>query len=180
MRKQEHGFIHENNIINLYSMKKEKGYTAKFDAYKNNIPVQIKLCKLGSEVCFSDLFSNISLNQDFYLIISFWKKNKLNVVKTNIFYINHKEWISYFNKEVAFEIKRTFKKYKCKSKAEQIKTKIAWRNYINKMKKEWNKKGQLSIQPRFKRDSKGQLRIQCASKDLEFIEKFKIDEGSIF
>ena len=65
----------ENNII------KSEGYTDKWDAFENDIPVSVKNIKLNSGVDFGDFKRQTLLSQDFYLYVGFWQTDKTNIVK---------------------------------------------------------------------------------------------------
>lgn len=73
MERQRHGFDFENFVIKKFNLIKEVKYTAEYDAYtKNNIPVQIKLEKEGSDIELADIFRNYQKSSDFILIVGFW------------------------------------------------------------------------------------------------------------
>lgn len=101
MERQAHGFIYENKKIYEYNLKKYEGYTMPFDAYDNNYNYQIKTIKKGSSIDLGDYFRNAKKNEDFYLIIGFWEKEKTNIVEEHLLYIPADIWKEnlFFNKK---------------------------------------------------------------------------------
>ena len=56
---------------------------------------------------------------------------------------------------------KTFLDFRSISKEEQLRTKSEWSSYCKKVKKEWGPTKDSPMKLRFKRDSKGQCRVQC-------------------
>jgi hypothetical protein len=52
--RQEHAFEYESRIILENNIIKSEGYTDKWDAFENDIPVSVKNIKLNSGVDFGD------------------------------------------------------------------------------------------------------------------------------
>jgi hypothetical protein len=155
--RQQHGFIYEDYIIKTFNLEKCGIYTSKFDAYYDKIPVQIKCIKKNSEICLGD-FKRIQLiDQDFILVLGFWEKNRKNIVKQEVLYIDH----------VVFKTFCDFDKTESmitemKSISNRVCDDILWRKFIKKHKELYPTENIIKL--RFKRDHKVQKRIQCAVK----------------
>ena len=107
-------------------------------------------------------------------------KNEERIKDISIYKIDQKTWKSFFNEETIklYLQESNYKKFLVKSKEEQEKTKKEWRKYIKETKTHWNKDGDKVFQPFFKRDSKGQCRIQCGTtkkKVEKYLKDFKIN-----
>jgi hypothetical protein len=142
------------------NLAKNDSYIGKFDALdENQVKFQIKSVKKGSEICLGDIFRNSEINDDFVLVIGFWKDNKNNIVEEYKIQINGEKWIEQFdgfNEDSFKEVLKTSNKSEDDSK---------WKNSIQKLKRTWNNS---FIKPRFKRDHKKQRRIQCAITNTDF------------
>lgn len=167
MERQKHGFNYENNIINQFKMEKEPNYTSKFDARYNNRAVSIKVAKAHSDIELGDYFRQSMLEEDFYLFVGFWSGEKDNIIEEYTLFIPKEEWTSLF--DLSFNEKfRNLLNNITNDYSDDEK----WKNSIKSLRKEWSKKTQNLIRPRFKRDHKKQKRIQCAINYRDFIEYF--------
>lgn len=165
--RQQHGFDFENFIINKYNMIKCNNYTSIYDAYTtDNDPVQIKYIQYNTSIELGDIFRNSSKNEDFLLIIGFWKwdknkRNKIHVITYQIS-IDHIEWSKLFLFDY-YDIMKTEMNLITNLKIDDD----VWSEYRKKYSKLWNTSNQL-ISIRFKRDHKTQKRIQCAINQRSF------------
>lgn len=171
--RQIHGFIFENNYIKENSLIKENNYTAPFDAYDSkNQPYQIKTIKKGSSIDMGDFFINSKKEEDFFLIVSFWDKEKDNIVETHKLFIPCKEWNSLFYFDDKDEMKNWI--------SNKVSNSYEYDEQWKKEREQWKKKfGNRKIALRFKRDHKSQRRIQCAINNSVFysyfLKEFKVE-----
>jgi len=164
--RQAHGFIFEENYIKDNNLIKEENYTAPFDAYdKDGELYQIKTIKKDSSIDLGDIFRNASKNKDFFLVVSFWENEKLNIVETRKMRIPFAVWNEILNFDAYDELKNWITNEVSNS-----------HNYDAQWKKErteWKKRfGNRKINIRFKRDHKQQRRIQCAINQKVFYSYF--------
>jgi len=166
MERQKHGFIFEEFIFSELSLTKINEYTAPYDAYdSNNFKYQIKLIKYGNSIDLGDIFRNAEKQDDFFLVIGFWKDKKDNIVEIYRLYIDCKKWKNILSFDYYDELK------------DWIRNKVSNAyEYDKQWKKEmqyWKEKfGKRHISIRFKRDHKNQRRIQCAINNKEFYSYF--------
>lgn len=83
---QRHGFDFEDwvkktffaEFIGVYTQKwdvpSEANYLTKIPKEFHHLPVSIKTCKFGSPIGFGDALRQYNNNQDFLLIVGFWKQ----------------------------------------------------------------------------------------------------------
>jgi len=163
--RQRHGFDYENAVIQKYDLKRSDNYTSKYDAFYLGIPVQIKCIKHGCAIEMGDYKRNKNKQEDFILIVGFWKGEKDNIVKESILYIDHAN----FTKHLTFKNDK-----KMVAEMDLISNLVEddnrWKVFCNKYKSEWPDTNLLDI--RFKRDHKKQKRIQCAISWSNFVNKF--------
>ena len=57
---------------------------SKWDGEFNGLPISIKTEKFGSDVEMADFFRNQQVNEDFYLLVGFWKDQKDNIVEEHL------------------------------------------------------------------------------------------------
>ena len=167
--RQMHGFIYENNVIEKFNLIKEDNYTAIWDAKtKNNIPVSIKYEKFGSDVELADLFRNeTERNEDFYMIVGFWKDDKNYVIEEHILYIPIKDWKEMFNLSLTPSFKKLLAIVSNKKEDD-----LTWKLGCNLLKEKWIQTTNNLIRLRFKRDHKIQKRMQCAINNKDFYNYF--------
>lgn len=158
--RQKHGFQYELQVIKKYKLSKTETYTCPYDAYYNkinekSIPVQIKCIKMGSNIEMGDYRRNKRKYDDFILIIGFWEKEKTNIVKEVILYINNEEFKNYLKFDYDEQMFKEMKSISNKKEDD-----LKWKLFCEKYKKKWPNKNILQL--RFKRDHKKQKRLQCA------------------
>ena len=181
--RQKHGFMFEDMIKKEFSFKDSDDI--KYDAFLDKHPVSIKTSKLRTNdnfiVFLSSVYNQVKLKHNYiYLIIGLYQKkekildNPKNIKDVLVFKIPREEWLKHFNIDVVdkLEKEKTYLKFKCFSKEHQKRTQKAWRAYVRKVKKEWNKDEKKAIQLNFKRDSKGQCRIQCSITKRNLFKHF--------
>lgn len=163
MERQKHGFNYENKIINQFKMEKDPNYTSKFDARYNNRAVSIKVAKAYSDIELGDYFRQSMLEEDFYLFVGFWSGKKDNIIEEYILFIPKEEWVSLF--DLSFNEKfRNLLDNITNDYSDDEK----WKNSIKSLRKDWSKKTQNLIRPRFKRDikNKKEYNVQLTIKIL--------------
>jgi hypothetical protein len=173
--RQGHGFSYEDKIIYQYNFYKYENYTGKFDAMtqRDNINVQIKYTIVSGEICIADYFRNKSIDENFILIMGFYKTNSNNhkrKIDEKAILVNKNRWQRLFefkyDNQMKKEIADISNSYEDDDK---------WKIFMKKYKKLWG--DDRIIQLRFKRDHKTQKRIQCAIPNRsinEFISMFRI------
>lgn len=168
MERQKHGFLFEEKIIENFGLIKENNYTSRWDAFTTNgTPVSIKVEKIGSDIELADYFRNADINQDFYLIVGFWKDDKTNIVETRVLKIKGREWQELFISEFS-ELLHDLLSSITNDKKDDTK----WKTKTKEIKKLWKEKTKNLIRPRFKRDHKTQKRVQCAINNKDFYNYF--------
>jgi hypothetical protein len=193
MERQIHGFIYEHTICNTKNLTRwvdyvnknptinSSGiYTSIWDAidenkcgvHFNGRPVSIKCIKHGSSVDLGDIFRNSNKEDNFDLIVGFWRGDKTRIVEEYVISVDCKKWNSLFSWDSYGELRdwitnkvSNHKSYNAQWKAERLFYKEKWGN-------------DRIIQPRFKRDSKNQRRIQCGITYNNFI-KYLIEGGIV-
>lgn len=164
--RQEHGFIYEEHFINENKLIKEKSYTAKFDARNSEgTPYQIKTIRLGSSIDLGDYFRNANIEEDFFLIISFWKEKRQDIVEVHKLFIDCNEWKKLFSFEKESEMKDWIKNRVSNSYSYDEQ----WKEETKYFKEKFGKR---KVALRFKRDHKTQRRIQCAINKTDFYSYF--------
>jgi hypothetical protein len=169
--RQKHGFDYENIVIKKYNLKKSDNYTSKYDAFHNNLPVQIKCIKHGCAIEMGDYHRNKLKKEDFILIVGFWQDKKDNIIKETILFIEHDN----FTKNLSFEDDEAMEA-EMDLISNLVVDDMRWKDFCDKYKSKWPKTNLLDI--RFKRDHKKQKRIQCAISWKNF-KKFS-DEFETF
>jgi hypothetical protein len=162
--RQKHGFLYENKVISKYNLIKSTNNF--FDAYtKELVPVQIKCIKYKNSICLGSIKRNMSIDENFILIVGFWYENKDNIIKEYILDIKHTLYNSLLNFDnldnFLFEIKNITNKQD---------DDLRWKNTIKKYKSP--KTNIIKLNP--KRDHHKQKRIQCSIAYLRFIKDFLI------
>lgn len=164
--RQAHGFNNEDRVKSDYELLdyagETNGYTGKYDAQtKEGIPVSIKTEKLKSDVELGDYFRNAQVNQDFYLVVSFWENEKNNIVEEYHVKFPAEEWKKLFNHNLDDKIRRVIQEASNDYSYDAI-----WTQKIKKLKEEY---GNNIIRLRPKRDHKTQKRMQCAISYADFL-----------
>lgn len=166
MKRQIHGFIYEQFIIEKYRLIKEPNYSSKYDAYlPNGIPVQIKCIKLKGEICLGDFNRNRTADKDFILHIGFWSVSNDNIVKEITLFIKHEIWTEMLYFDYIDSLNYEFN-LQTNLKEDDNK----WKIFTEKYKKLWGYDRLFGL--RFKRDHKIQLRKQLAVP-YKFIDKLQ-------
>lgn len=107
---QRHGFDFENWVKETVFADFKANYTQKWDIPKEansldiipkdlrNLPVSIKTCKFGSPIGFGDAIRQFKNDEDFLLIVGFWKQSgdHKNFVATEGVKIIASEWQKLF------------------------------------------------------------------------------------
>lgn len=176
--RQRHGFYFEDYAIESGGFAPSKGYTDPWDGYmEDGTPISVKVAKLGTEICFSDMFRQYEIDgKGFLLIVGFWKGEKTNIQHVYQLLITSKGWKSMFNHEALNHLKymiETVGKGDYNSKED----KELWVKSRTKTKKIWKSSTPNIIRPRYKwakpEDSgKSNHRIQCAIGYNNFMENF--------
>lgn len=158
---QKHGFEYEKYFCEKTGAILSNNYRDKFDAYLNNIPIQIKYMKENTEICMGDFFRQSQIDTDFILHIASWKNNINNQKElcsnSLTFFIEAKKWKSefdFFPPILMEEMKTEFSLI-----TNLVVDDDRFHEYTKKYHKYFEGK---FIQLRFKRDHKSQKRIQCA------------------
>ena len=176
--RQKHGFTYEKQIIEKMGIIPSNDYTSEWDGFLNNIPVSIKLEQYGSDIELADYFRNSKKNQDFYLIVGFWEKEKTNIIEERILLIAGQEWQALFNESFTVKFKELLNNITNDYSDDE-----KWRKSISELRKDWKKQTPNLIRPRFKRDHHTQKRIQCAINNKDFytyfIPKYQVKEDII-
>lgn len=194
MERQIHGFLFEEKQIQERNLTKWEDYISKYplvdgdgiytstwDAidenktgvYYTGKPVQIKCIKKGGSVDLGDIFRNATKKENFDLIVGFWNGSKTNIVETYLIEVDYQKWNRLFEWDRYDEIHNWINNIVLNDKSYNSK----WKAERSFYKKVWNDWGvDRIIQPRFKRDSKKQRRIQCGITYKNFIKYF-IHEG---
>lgn len=168
MERQGHGFSFEQEIEKKFGVdRSKKGYTDKWDGELNGFPVSIKTAKNGTDVEMADLRRNAYNQEDFYLIVGFWEKEKSNIVKIETTFIPGKDWHELFDCELVEEcvdfLGTVTNDYSDDEK---------WKSGRLALSKKWKERTTNLIRPRFKRDHKTQKRVQCAINYKDFYKHF--------
>jgi len=167
MERQQHGFSFEQEMIRKYGIIKSKEYTSKWDGKLNGFPVSIKIAKYGTDIEMADIFRQMEVEEDFYLIVGFWQDNKMNIVERYMLKINGKEYHSLFN----LDFKQRLQSLLCEI-TNSHEDDEKWRLQITQLRKDWKNGTPNLIRLRFKRDHKSQKRIQCAINNKDFYNYF--------
>ena len=167
MERQAHGFSFEQYAREKYNVELNKGYIDKWDGLYKNEPISIKTEKIGSDVEMADIFRNMDVNTNFYLLVGFWADEKNNIVNEHLLYINGDEYSILFNKEMRSKFRDLLDNI-TNNRSDDVK----WKEEITALKKEWKNSTPNLIRPRFKRDHKSQKRIQCAINNKDFYNYF--------
>ena len=175
MERQAHGFSFEKYAREKYNIELNDNYTGKWDGSYNGEPISIKTEKSGSDVEMADIFRNMDVNSDFYLLVGFWDEKKDNIVDERLLHINGGEYSSLFNKEMSPKFRDLLDNI-TNDKSDDAR----WKEEITALKNEWKDSTPNLVRPRFKRDHKSQKRIQCAINNKDFydyfIPKYEVNE----
>lgn len=175
MEKQLHGFSFEQLAAKQYGILLSNCYTDKWDGKLNDIPISIKTEKLGSDIEMADIFRQMNVEEDFFLLVGFWQKEKTNIVEQYLLKINKDDYTNMFNKNFIPRLRNLLNTI-TNDKNDDDK----WKEQIIQLRKDWKHETPNLIRLRFKRDHKNQKRIQCAINNKDFynyfIPKYKVIE----
>lgn len=167
MERQNHGFVFEKEMIEKYHIIPSKNYTSIWDGTLNNIPVSIKLEQYGSDVELADFHRNALNQEDFYLIVGFWDKEKTNIVETHTLFVSGPQWHKMFPIHFIDDFSDMLENITNDREDDE-----KWKQMIKAQKARWQKETNNLVRPRFKRDHKSQKRIQCAINNKDFYKYF--------
>ena len=177
---QRHGFDFENWVKETFFAKFEASYTQKWDVPSesnylenvpnefHNLPVSIKTCKFGSAIGFGDALRQFKNDEDFLLIVGFWKQsgNYKNFVAVEGVKITANNWRNLFlplNLNDLTLLDSTIKNTKLHySEARKQAKEIKNSDKFNQAK--------IILNP--KNDSKTQRRLQCSLPFGVFWQEF--------
>ncbi len=108
---QRHGFDFENWVKQTFFAEFNASYTQKWDVPGeanrsvniskefHHLPVSVKTCKFGSPIGFGDALRQYTNNEDFLLIVGFWKQsaNYKNFVAVEGVKIFANDWRNLFS-----------------------------------------------------------------------------------
>ena len=115
----------------------------------------------------ADIFRNMNISSDFYLIVGFWENDKTNIIKEYVLYIDHKDYEELFNFNMIEKFKNLLNNIS-NDKSDDVK----WKSQITYLINVCKYTTPNLIRPRFKRDHKSQKRIQCAINNKDFYNYF--------
>lgn len=165
---QSHGFVFERWVRNQFFGGYKNKYSAKWDipAERNKkfgrIPVSIKTAKYGSTINFGDALRQFKTNEDFLLIVGFWKQNGTykKIVNSSAVVAKKGVWRSLWEPLKEEQLKKLDALIKDKQVG-YAKTRIR----AQKLKKSLH--SSITLNPKI--DSKTQRRLQCGIRfDLYF------------
>ncbi|NBU98930.1 MAG: hypothetical protein EBS19_12105 [Spirochaetia bacterium] len=164
--RQSHGLVYEKSVkdkLGLLDYENNQSYTSKYDAKtKDGKPVSIKTEKYKTSVELGDYFRNANIDEDFYMIVSFWEKEKTNIVEEYHLLIPAEVWKSFFKREFDERIKELIFSASNERSYDSI-----WKEKIKQLSEDY---GKPIIRLRPKRDHKRQKRMQCAIMYNDFIK----------
>ena len=168
--RQNHGFIYESMVIDLYELNKASGYTNEYDAYTHDgIPVQIKCIKKGRSIDLGDIFRNSNKKSDFYLIIGFYTdiiNGKPVIDEEYVLFFTKNQWNGLFIYDDYDSMRSLLNTISNDHSDDKL-----WKTETKKMINRWKKVNKYIV-PAFKRDHKKQKRIQCRIQNKVFYEYF--------
>lgn len=195
--RQQHGLDFEDWVKETFFDSYVKtGNTDKWDAkgvsFKNKyssqtagfqgLPISMKTCKYGSSIGFADALRQLENNEDFLLIVAFWKQsgNKKNVVSIGAVKIDAKDWQNLFvtDEEGESETLEDYLQSPTIAKIRKLDSGIKDRSvsYQDARRIAIQEKSQLPKTPMSlhqKIDSKNQRRLQCSLPFSVFSDHFQ-------
>lgn len=161
---QTHGFVFEKWVRETFFNKYETTYGAKWDVAKEantiygNLPVSIKTAKYGSSIYLGDAIRQYSINEDFILLVGFWKQEEgkkrivnvaAPVIKVSLW---QDLWLPLIKKEIIAldNLIKSYDKpyYKIRKAAQEMKSTSPYCDC------------KITLNPKI--DSKTQRRLQCS------------------
>ncbi len=189
--RQGHGKAFEDWVAETFlEDRKIPSHTDKWDAegvtfkeefkdttgFYNGLPISIKTCKFNQSVNFGDAIRQFENNQDFLLIVGFWKPagNSKKIVQVVAKKVGNEDWHNLF---VDFETEKEKGPEHCKKRTKEkieelditIKTTEGYKDARKKAKQEKAEiKSKMTLNPKI--DSKKQRRLQCSLPKKVFHE----------
>jgi hypothetical protein len=189
--RQGHGKAFEDWVVETFlEERKIPSHTDKWDAegatfkeefkehtgFYNGLPISIKTCKFNQSVNFGDAIRQFENNQDFLLIVGFWKQagNSKKIVQVVAKKVGSEEWHNLF---VDFETEKEKGPEHCKKRTRDkiqeldktIKTTEGYKEARKKARTEKAEiKSRMTLNPKI--DSKKQRRLQCSLPKPVFFE----------
>ncbi len=178
---QRHGFDFENWVKETFFTKSHINYTEKWDVPPElnvsiavpgdlrRLPVSIKTCKYGSSIGFGDAVRQFENEEDFLLIVGFWKQSGAykNFVAVEAVKIIVEEWQTLFlpliEKDEVRKLdsiikNRTIDYWEARKQAKEAKKSDSF------------KSARIVLNPKI--DSKDQRRLQCSLPFSTFWSNF--------
>lgn len=189
--RQGHGKAFEDWVVDTFLKgRKIPTHTAKWDAegvtfkqefknftgFYNGLPISIKTCKFNQSVNFGDAIRQFENNEDFLLIVGFWKQSgsSKKIVQVVTKKISKGDWKDLFIDFVTEKEKgATHCRKRTRDKLEELdKTIKNTAGYQDARKKARTEKAEIkskmTLNPKI--DSKGQRRLQCSLSKKNFYE----------
>lgn len=181
--RQGHGKAFEDWVVDTFlEDRKIPGHTDKWDAegvtfkeefkdktgFYNGLPISIKTCKFNQSVNFGDAIRQFENNQDFLLIVGFWKEagNGKKIVQVVAKKVGSDEWHDLFvdyttEKEKGPEHCKKRTRDKMEELDKTIKTTEGYQEARKKARTgKAEIKSRMTLNPKI--DSKNQRRLQCS------------------
>lgn len=175
---QQHGFMFEKWIKNTFFEGYQNNYSYKWDIAKEanfnfgNLPISIKTAKWGSSINMGDAIRQYSIDEDFILIVGFWKQENnfkifVNVTSTIITKGLWKKLWEPLKLEEIEKLDKLIKDYKvdCFTVRDSAKNLKKSKPYCESL---------ITLNPKI--DSKSQRRLQCSIKFDLFFDKISKKE----
>lgn len=173
--RQGHAYAYEDYVIERYNFRKEPNYLSEWDAYtEDGTPVQIKMHENKKSLHLSGFENNMNRNRDFLLIEGIWEYNQSKekqIIQENIYLIPIKFWKKQFPERESQLMLNIFNGIDNTQNTDSL-----WKYRLKQFKDDWNTIDSI-ITPYFKRDKKGQKRIQCGVNytNQKHLQQFKIN-----
>lgn len=173
--RQGHAYDYEDYVIEKYNLIKEPNYLSEWDAYtEDGKPVQIKAHEKNTALYLSSFENNMKRTKDFMLIEGIWEYNQnkeKQIIQENIYLIPIKFWKKQFPDIESQLMLNIFNGVDNTPNTDSL-----WKYRVKQFRDGWNTIDSI-VSPHFKRDRKGQKRVQCVinHSKLKYLKKFKIN-----
>lgn len=175
---QSHGFVFENWVKDTFFNGYRGGYSDKWDVpmkfNKKGLPVSIKTAKYGSTIGLGDAIRQFSTDEDFLLIVGFWKQEgKLKrIVNASSVIIKKDDWKDLWVPIKLIDLQKL---------DSLIKNMNIGHKEVRIMAQDLKKTtpyslAKITLNPKI--DSKKQRRLQCGIKFNLYFEKFATNTSS--
>lgn len=171
MERNYHGFAFEQYVEEKFGVDRSgKNYISKWDGIFKGVPVSIKYIKKGNAIDLGDLFRQASINENFFLIIGFYKE-KQNFDNDEIYflYIPKEKWKTYF---IELELFQDKFKSALFNVSNDKKDDSKWNKLRQECVRYWKENTNGFITVNGKRDHKNQKRWQCSINKTNFHKEF--------